>query len=376
MFANPSDFSRYDCDFYLKDLGEEAKRATRQSMAALRAFATDTCKCRRAALLEFFNERPPFGDRCGTCDNCVNNVKYAGDMERDFGAEGRVVLAAVSGLREQSLSYIEKVLAGGILKEDWRYRPDQNKRALANRVLALRKKVQRKRDSTPFYKSLVATLVQAKHLAMDAKASAHGSYDVYFITPKGSEALRQTGAPLMLRVPPSIRQYEEEQQQQRDQRVKKLQAEGIDVAAIPQDELDTGSGAVLGAHRQWVQRLKKRREEGSAAPGGAGEKPLLQLLQRIETWRDAQSQHDGVAPAAVMSEHVMRKVAYTAERNSLDIQGLRDAGVRSAGAKALAATIAAWRTEFRIIDAALDACNGLARAHLLDNRQWIVVVVG
>ena len=52
-----------------------------------------------------------------------------------------------------------------------------------------------------------------------------------------------------------------------------------------------------------------------------------------------------------MSEHVMRKVAYTAERMQLDIEGLRDVGVRSAGAKALAATITAWRTEFRINDA-------------------------
>ena len=107
------------------------------------------------------------------------------------------------------------------------------------------------------------------------------TYHIYLITPKGSAALRQAGAPLMLRVPPSIRQYEEEQRQQRDKRVQDLQAEGIDVAAIPQEELDTGSGAVLGAHRQWVQQLKRRREQGSAAPGGAGEKPLLQLLRTI-----------------------------------------------------------------------------------------------
>ena len=47
------------------------------------------------------------------------------------------MLAAISGLREPAMSIIEKVLGGGILKDDWRYQFDQNNRALANRVLAL-----------------------------------------------------------------------------------------------------------------------------------------------------------------------------------------------------------------------------------------------
>ena len=73
------------------------------------------------------------------------------------------------------------------------------------------------------------------------------------------------------------------------------------------------------------------------------------LRRRIETWRDAQSQHDSVAPAGVMSEHVMRGRVYG--RAHVIRQRLRNAGVRSAGAKALAAIITAWRIEFRINDA-------------------------
>ena len=56
--------------------------------------ARDGCACRRAALLDFFGERPaPFGERCGTCDNCVA-LAAAGDALAETRLN-RIIMAPV-----------------------------------------------------------------------------------------------------------------------------------------------------------------------------------------------------------------------------------------------------------------------------------------
>mmetsp|Transcript_22327 Transcript_22327/g.31981 ORF Transcript_22327/g.31981 Transcript_22327/m.31981 type:complete len:397 (-) Transcript_22327:1171-2361(-) len=71
MFADHNDFSKYDCDFYMGKLSTEAKENTLKSLRYLQSYAMDAVKCRRAALLLYFSETPSFGERCGTCDNCL-----------------------------------------------------------------------------------------------------------------------------------------------------------------------------------------------------------------------------------------------------------------------------------------------------------------
>lgn len=70
-------------------------QATESSTAGLRAFAADQSTCRHVQLLRYFGEAPSF-DRCGsTCDNCISAGRHAGDDQRDFGPEARVLLHAV-----------------------------------------------------------------------------------------------------------------------------------------------------------------------------------------------------------------------------------------------------------------------------------------
>lgn len=97
MYADSHDFAKYKDDFYLDGLSGEAKIATVQSMDALRDFAMSTDGCRRATLLNFFDEVPSFGKFCGTCDLCLDRKNHGDDQSRDFQWEGaRVILCAVA----------------------------------------------------------------------------------------------------------------------------------------------------------------------------------------------------------------------------------------------------------------------------------------
>ena len=78
-------------------------------MDRLKAFALDMETCRRKSLLDYFDERPPFGDRCGTCDVCLISQTYGQDAQRDFGPLGaRIVLQAVAALKDQGSTNILK----------------------------------------------------------------------------------------------------------------------------------------------------------------------------------------------------------------------------------------------------------------------------
>ena len=88
--------------FYLGGLSGEARAATVRSMDALKDFAMGSDGCRRASLLEFFDETPSFGRFCGTCDLCSNRKNHGDDFERDFQWEGaRVILFAVMACPNQ-----------------------------------------------------------------------------------------------------------------------------------------------------------------------------------------------------------------------------------------------------------------------------------
>ena len=109
-----------------------------------------------------------------------------------------------------------------------------------------------------------------------------------------------------------------------DAKVEELRAAGVDVAAVPQAELDAGVGPAINAELQWVRHLRRRRERGRGALAEAAE----ELLRRVERWRDETAERLGMAPGAVLPSHVAKRVAYAMPTTA---EGLRGAGVRIAG---------------------------------------------
>ena len=179
MWANDSDFSKYASDFYTKSLTKDAKQFVKESTESLRTYAMDTEVCRRAALLKYFSEEPPFGKYCGTCDTCLNRKKYAGiDLHRDFRSEGAtVILLAIQALNEASMSILEKVMTGKIV-EDYRYNRRFRPQLAQEAIVEARSRMKKKRP-IHYFKELVPALVQKGYIEYSIK-TGNGKYKVSF----------------------------------------------------------------------------------------------------------------------------------------------------------------------------------------------------
>jgi hypothetical protein len=109
----------------------------------------------------------------------------------------------------------------------------------------------------------------------------------------------------------------------------KLVGSGVDVTRIPAHELASGRGEQIDAELEWINRLEHYK-------GTPRADALVDLLSRIEQWRDSRARELGMAPAAVLSAHLCKKIAYTAPRS---VEALRAVGVRVTGVESLSKLI-------------------------------------
>ena len=350
MFANDADFTRYKSDFYLGNLTPEVKAVTERSIDALRNFAMDSEICRRAALLRFFDETPSFGERCGTCDCCMARAQHGEDMERDFAAGGaRLVLRAINSLNEPSIGTIEKVLKGDIV-EQYRYRYSVNAQVVSREVLADKEAMPKKKPLS-FFKELIPALVSRGYLDRGTKSTQAGnsayrnSWTTYAISSKGRTALYSASASIVLPVPASVRDIERVEEEKRQKTLAEITAAGFDLAQIPKEEVEEGDGEVIRAIKQWHNYIGglERRENHERV------QQLDDLRLRIEAWRDDMAERFRMAPAAVLAEHLVIKIAYATASlppgAKIDRTALVGAGVRSRGIDELVNSLNEWTEE-------------------------------
>ena len=176
MYVSESDFDKYKSDFYIGKLSGQAKDAVLASIGALKSYALDSTKCRRKALLDFFEESPAFGERCGTCDNCKRVATMdTNDLERDFGPLGaRVVLQAVEGLNEQGTSTIMSVVTGKST-DSYRYRRPESD--VKEQVLSRKNAVGKKMTQDAF-RELIVPLAQRGYLQESSKSAVNQGFSV------------------------------------------------------------------------------------------------------------------------------------------------------------------------------------------------------
>jgi ATP-dependent DNA helicase RecQ len=176
LYASEAEFDKYKSDFYLGGLQGNAKEAVVASIDALKAFTLDGTKCRRRALLDFFQETPAWGQRCGTCDNCKKyNTLDSNDLERSFPM-ARVVLKAIQALDEPSASTVLSVIAGKKL-ESYRFKRGVVESKLQEALQAL-KAEGGKKISKEGYQDLFSPLVQRGYLRESSKTSTLNGYKV------------------------------------------------------------------------------------------------------------------------------------------------------------------------------------------------------
>lgn len=177
LFFSDGDFDKYKSDFYLKNLHGPAKDAMIKNIDSLRSFAVDAETCRRKALLNFFQETPTFGDRCGTCDTCQRRAKYGEDTERDFGSLGaRMILKIVNVLDHQGLSNIEKVIGGNVI-ESYRYKHGCDPGVVQRYVQTQRQNIGVRVPSSHF-RELLTSLVTKGYVQQGSKSATMNGFSV------------------------------------------------------------------------------------------------------------------------------------------------------------------------------------------------------
>jgi len=337
MFADLNDFTRYRDDFYVGSLGAQAKAATLASLDALQHMCMSETQCRRHSLLTFFEETPTF-QTCGNCDNCLNALKY-GNNQRDFAAPARVVLVALAGLKPCAMSVLEKVTKG-VAVEDYRYRLYGGARGAQEAVKRAREAPGA--DVVPdLLRNLLPSLVEGGYVLQEMQKSQGGqgyaakSYVVYALAAGGDAVLR--GAPCLLRVPEAVREAERTLEEKRQQIMNKLSQAGVDIASIPETELLQGGGAVMDAYGHFYAIVERERLQNPLKA-----EALLQLKSDIIAWRAATAERLIMAPAAVLPEHLVCKIAYVCSRGPLSEKSLSDIGVRVVGTAELAEVTVRW----------------------------------
>ncbi len=326
----------YKGDFFLRGLEGSARERRVESVDAFRDVVEDPTHCRRAMLLRHFGEVPDFGNRCGSCDNCTARAAGVGAGAvawRDFSAEALCIVRAVASFGYSAPS---KSKLMPMIQSEWA-------RMSASAPPAAGRGIPRTQE---VFETLLLSLCQqcglmAKRKIVStaslvdpatgpflergtASANVAGSkrtWETWKLTMAGAQLARQTAtaATVMLPPPPSLLQLEQVARDKVTLRLKELSEEGVDLASVPAEERQTGTGPVINSLLQWSQRLRflrSRDKAGGSAAGGSKADALQELLRRVLGWRDNVAEQLDMAPATVLPDHLAKRICYVMPRTS------------------------------------------------------------
>ena len=357
MLFSDSDFSKYSGDFYTKGLTKESLQTQLNSTEKLKQYAIEREKCRRAMILEHFDETPQFGSRCGTCDNCIRcKTIKADDLQRNLLNEVMPVLLTLKYSVTGSLpmgKLIDAVLGktpkkGGevVLQHQWqRFQIDEAK-----------KRADKNSRNQQFYKEVLGILVRANYVNEKKLRGAYGSWNVYSLSPKArmelfggyndSSSPTTTTKEMILPVPQALLDSEKALKEKIEATKKELVSAGVDVSTIPEEEFllqQNGTNSeIVTAELQWLRQIKYYRTSGQESRANGH----LELLRRIESWRDERAKVLRLAPANVLAQHLCKKIAYAKPST---MEALRAVGVRVSGLENLCALIQKSVTELGLV---------------------------
>lgn len=168
-------------------------------------------------------------------------------------------------------------------------------------------------------------------------------YAIYNLTSRGRSVIAD--GPIMLPVPESVREMERIEEEKKQKTLADLKQKGVDLEQIPQEELESGDGEAIAALKRWHSYVDSMAERGRTDVVDR----LDDLKSRIEGWRMDMAGRYRMAPASVMEEHLLVRVAYAAASlragTRMDKDALVAAGVRSNGIDELSAALGEWAEE-------------------------------
>ena len=167
---------------------------------------------------------------------------------------------------------------------------------------------------------------------------------VYDLTSKGKEVLGD--GPIVIPVPQSVREHEKLEEEKKRETLAELKDKfGVDLQSIPQAELESGDGEAITAYKRWYSYV-----DSFAARGRTDMVDKLDdMKSRIEAWRMDMAERYRMAPASVMEEHLLVKIAYITASFRAGTHTSKDAliaaGVRSNGIDELTSVLNEWVDE-------------------------------
>ncbi len=151
----------------------------------------------------------------------------------------------------------------------------------------------------------------------------------------------------MLPVPLSVREQEALEEAKKQKVIAELKDKGVDMEQIPLEELEVGEGEVIAALKRWFSYVDSMSARGRTDIVNE----LDDLKNRIEAWRLDMAEKYRMAPASVMEEHLLVKVAYATASlrvGKMDKDALIAAGVRSSGIDELTSVLGEWAKDSKI----------------------------
>ena len=149
----------------------------------------------------------------------------------------------------------------------------------------------------------------------------------------------------MLPVPLSVREMERIEEEKKQKTFADLKQKGVDLEQIPQEELESGDGEAIAALKRWHSYVESMTSRGRSEVV----ERLKDLRSRIEGWRMDMAERYRMAPASVMEDHLLVRVAYAAaslrDGSRMDKDALVAAGVRSNGIEELSTVLGEWAEE-------------------------------
>ena len=191
-------------------------------------------------------------------------------------------------------------------------------------------------------RNLLPALLQGNFVTMQLRSGGGPlgrSYPTYCVAPLGLIFLENTTATLILTVPESVREDERLAEEKRQKILSRLTSAGVDLSKIPEAELKMGEGEVMNAYTHLYNYVDNLRQRDPAKANA-----LLALKDDIARWRATTAQTLIMAPASVLPEHLMCKVAYVGSRGPLSAKALEDIGLRlpESSIKALSEVTMNW----------------------------------
>ena len=332
LLCSESDLNAHLSPFFMNELSERSQATRRESVGAMRAFASNAKECRWKLLMMRFGQIPPFSRCVDRCDNCLNNSSHADDATRDFTLFAKFIMTTVD--RNFGKATSTKI------KDGLKYAPFEV-------IKGLNAEVQGALQSEFLNRTDLISRSTATHTPPGARFAV--TYSTFALTSEGTRALKDPSTIVRLTVPKSLRAAEEQLKTEVATRILQLQSLGIDPMMISADEVQNGyKGRETQAHIDWanlIKRLEAAATSATASVTAAAAAPLYSpqakaqaqldyergTLDLVFLWRREQAAAFSLAPTSVMEDYVAKRIALTraATKEALEKQGLRAQGMET-----------------------------------------------